>query len=93
MKGEKKRRKRGRKEKKRRGEERIEECRREEKKVKGKEKKRKRKKKGKRKERKDYPWTHHSWGCQVVSSLDSSSHPKEFTLTPTRLKPFRACNL
>jgi len=40
-----------------------------------------------------WTWPNHSWECRVASSLNSSSHPKKFTLTLTKLRPFRACNL
>jgi len=34
-----------------------------------------------------------SWECRAVNSLDLSSHPKEFTLTLSKSRPFRTCNL
>jgi len=35
----------------------------------------------------------HSLGCQVIRSLDSLSHSKEFTSTPTKSKLFSVCSL
>jgi len=43
----------------------------------------------------NWRWTqpNHSWECRMASSLDSSSHPKEFSLTLAKSRASRACNL